>query len=360
MNAGTDTRRRVLFVAWFLNPRRRWLAEYLDPTRYECDYVGLPQRVDITRKHTGLIQWFKHFMLALKARWRLLWRRYDLIVSAFPQVGFALGLVNRFTFERTPHVIWYFNCGHEYRGARRFLSRIAYARVNRFIVYSRHEREVYSKVFALPKERFHFTFLTGAPLEREDYIGARERYGLAPHYIASMGSSSRDYDTLFKATDGLDVQIVVVTHPYALEGLKIPPWVKVLESIPQQDYLGVIAEAGICVIPVSNIDTASGQMTLIQAMSLGVPVIATRCIGTEDYVRDGETGRFVDMGDVKGMRKAIRELVENPEVRAAMAARTQDFAREHFFDYAGSRALHAVFDELEQAGELPSLDLRQR
>ncbi len=352
MKPGRRRRRRVLLVAWFLDPGRRWLAEHLDSERYDCDYVGLPQRVDITKKYTSAIQWLKHFVLALKARWRLLWRRYDLIVSAFPQVGFALGLVNRFTLDRTPHVIWYFNCGHEYVGARRFLSRIACARAKRFIVYSRHERDVYSRVFKLPKERFHFTFLTGAPLAREDYAGTRERYGLAPRFITSLGSSSRDYKTLFEAIAGIDVQTVVVTYRHAIEGLEVPPSVRVLEGIPQQDYLGIIADAEICVIPVSNIQTASGQMTLIQAMSLGVPVIATRCIGTEDYILDGETGRYVEMGDAEGMRKAIQELLNDPEGRASMAARASAFAQEHFFDKAGSYVLDELFDELLQKGEL--------
>lgn len=70
--------------------------------------------------------------------------------------------MNLLTFVRTPHVIWYFNCGHEYRGLRKWLSRLAYRGVDRCLVYTRHERSVYARVFALPKSRFQFTDRTGA------------------------------------------------------------------------------------------------------------------------------------------------------------------------------------------------------
>lgn len=342
-----DSRRRILFVAWFLHENRHWLGEHLDPARCDCGYVGSRLRVDITSKRTGLRKWLVYFALAIKARWHLCWHRYDLVVTAFPQVGFALGLVNLLTFEKTPHVIWYFNCGHEYRGLRRLLSRIVFRRVERFIVYTRRERETYSCLFGVPQERFRFTYLTGAELERKDYLGARERYGLAPRYIASLGSSGRDYRALFEAAKGLSVQTVVVTHRYCLEGLSIPAHVKVIESIPQEDYLRIMAEAELVAIPIDNVHTASGQMTLIQAMSLGVPVVATRCIGTEDYIADRDTGCFVEIGDVAGLRRAIEGLLADEDVRRRMAARALAFAREHFFDRAGARVLEEVLDQMQ-------------
>jgi glycosyltransferase involved in cell wall biosynthesis len=87
-------------------------------------------------------------------------------------------------------------------------------------------------------------------------------------------------------------------------------------------------------------------MTLIQAMSLGVPVVATRCIGTEDYIRDGETGAFVEMGDSAGMRRALLSLLEAPERRQALAQGALGFARQHFTDQAGARVLASLAAEL--------------
>lgn len=345
-------RRRVLFVAWFLNDQRHWLGDDLDPDRYECGYVGMRVSVDLTTRRTGPKKWVIYFLLAAKARWHLLWNRYDLVVSAFPQVGFAMALLKRFTFERTPHVIWYFNCGHEYRWLRRLLARFAFRSIKRFIVYTERERQVYSEVFALPRDRFRFTYLTGAELDRGDYAGARERYGLDAKYVASLGSSSRDFATLFGAADGLGVQVVVVTHRYCLEGLEVPSFVKVMETIPQEGYLRIIAEADVVAITVDNRETASGQMTLIQAMSLGVPVVATRCIGTEDYIDDGATGIFVEMADVEDLRRALASLLDDRDARQRMTDRALEFARRNFFDSAGSRVLDELYDEMAAIGEI--------
>jgi len=336
----------VLFVAWFLRPDRRWLGEFLPPERFECSYVGLEDPVDSTQKRTPGKKWWQLFRLALKARRYLARHPQDLIVTAFPQGGFTQGLVNLLSFVRTPHVVWYFNCGHEYHGVRKWLSRIAYRCVDRFIVYTKHERSVYARAFALPESRFHFTYLTGAELKAEDFRGARERFGLAPRYIGALGSSGRDYTTLFRAVEGLPVQLVVVAHPHGWPAGPVPPNVKVITSIPQEDYLRIIAEAELVAIPVNNRETASGQMTLIQAMSLGVPVVATRCIGTEDYIRHGENGWFVQMGDVEEWRRTLLSVLEEPNARRRLAIEALRFAQERFTDRAGARVLEALVEEL--------------
>lgn len=345
---------RVLFIAWFLRPDRRWLGEFLPPEHFECSYVGLEESVDSTHQRTPGKKWWQLFRLALKARRYLARHPQDLIVSAFPQGGFTQALVNMLSLERTPHVVWYFNCGHEYHGPRKWLSRLAYRPVDRFIVYTKHECSAYARTFALPESRFHFMYLTGVELKAEEFRGARERFGLAPRYIASLGTSGRDYSTLFKAVEGLPIQLVVVAHPHGLPPGPPPANVKVITSIPQQDYLRIIAEAELVAIPVNNRVTASGQMTLIQAMSLGVPVVATRCIGTEDYIRHGENGWFVDMGDVEGWRRTLRSVLEDTEARRRFAAAALQFARERFTDRAGARVLSGLVRELcPAAGQQP-------
>jgi glycosyltransferase involved in cell wall biosynthesis len=337
---------RVLLVAWFLRPDRKWLGEFLPPDRFECSYVGLEERVDSTEKRTPWTKWWQLTKLAVKARTHLARHPQDLVVTAFPQVGFTVGLVNLLTLARTPHVVWYFNCGHEYQGLRKWMSRVAYRYVDRFIVYTKHERSVYARVFALPESRFRFTYLTGVELKAEDFRGARERFGLAPRYIAALGSSGRDYSTLFRAVEGLPIQLVVVAHPHGLPAEPPPPNVKVITSIPQQDYLRIIAEAELVAIPVNNRETASGQMTLIQAMSLGVPVVATQCIGTEDYIRHEENGWFVQMGDVEGWRRTLQSVLGDSELRRRVAGEALRFAQEFFTDRAGAQVLEELTEEL--------------
>ncbi|MDB6016448.1 MAG: hypothetical protein JWR19_937 [Pedosphaera sp.] len=339
-------KRRVCLVAWFLKDSRRWLGEHLDPDSFECSYISSSMKVDIRNQRTSPKVWLGFFLLALKARWHLLWHKHDVIVSAFPQLGMMLGLINLLTFERTPHIIWYFNCGHQYKGLRLRVSQWIFRHIERFIVYSNAEKRNYAKWFNLPEERFRFTYLTGPELSRKKYHGAKARYGLPDRYIASLGSSGRDFKTLFAAAASLGVATVVVSHRYALAGLTVPPSVTVLESVPQEDFLAVIAEADLVVLALDNVETASGQMTLIQAMGLGVPVVATRCIGTEDYIRDGVNGYLVPMGDVARLHDTMKRLVDQPGLRARAAESALTFARQNFYDAAGARVLENICSEI--------------
>jgi glycosyltransferase involved in cell wall biosynthesis len=59
-------------------------------------------------------------------------------------------------------------------------------------------------------------------------------------------------------------------------------------------------------------------MALLEAMAVGLPVIATRVGGIPEVVREGETGMLVEVGDVDGLAAAIQTLVNDPALRVAM------------------------------------------
>lgn len=347
-----DRKRRVLFVAWFLRPDRTWLGEFLDKQKYECGYIGLNVKPDITQKRTGAKKWLMYFRLAAKARWHMLFHHYDLVVTSFPQVGFAMSFMQWLFPDKTPHIVWLFNMGHAYQGLTQRLSQRFLRSASRFIVYSNHEREAYSKTLDIPIEKFVFTPLTISKITKEEYTGAREKYQLPEHFISALGSSSRDYASLFKAIESLPVHLVVVTHPYAIKGLEVPNNVTLLQSISQYDYLSIIAESDICVIPVSNRETASGQMTFIQSLALETPCIATRCIGTADYIQHGENALFVEMGDVDGLHDAIQRVLTDEELRSKLIRQGLDYAQTYLFDDAGSRLLDKLYSEMKASGEL--------
>jgi glycosyltransferase involved in cell wall biosynthesis len=57
-------------------------------------------------------------------------------------------------------------------------------------------------------------------------------------------------------------------------------------------------------------------MVLIEAMSVGLPVVAFDCPrGPAEIVDDGSTGFLVDDGDAAGFTAALRRLVEGEELR---------------------------------------------
>jgi glycosyltransferase involved in cell wall biosynthesis len=63
-----------------------------------------------------------------------------------------------------------------------------------------------------------------------------------------------------------------------------------------------------------------GQPNVVmEAMALGVPVVATRVGGVPDLVADGETGLLAEPGDASGLARAIRTLSADAGLRARVA-----------------------------------------
>jgi glycosyltransferase involved in cell wall biosynthesis len=59
-------------------------------------------------------------------------------------------------------------------------------------------------------------------------------------------------------------------------------------------------------------------VALLEAMGMGLPVVATRVEGVEDVVRDGTEGALVPPGDIGALASALADLVDHPEKRRKM------------------------------------------
>jgi len=59
----------------------------------------------------------------------------------------------------------------------------------------------------------------------------------------------------------------------------------------------------------------------IEAAHHGLPIVATRVGSLPELVRDGETGRLVDVGDVEALADVLCELLDDPVRRAELGAR---------------------------------------
>jgi glycogen synthase len=69
---------------------------------------------------------------------------------------------------------------------------------------------------------------------------------------------------------------------------------------------------------------------LLEAMASGLPAVASRVAGAEDLVADGETGFLVPPDDPEALATALRRLIGDPALRAAMGARARMRAEREF------------------------------
>jgi len=70
--------------------------------------------------------------------------------------------------------------------------------------------------------------------------------------------------------------------------------------------------------------------SLLDAMLLGLPIVATRAGGVGDIVADGETGLLVEPRQSEALAQAIVRVTRHGELRKRLAAAGARRVREHF------------------------------
>jgi len=69
---------------------------------------------------------------------------------------------------------------------------------------------------------------------------------------------------------------------------------------------------------------------LLEAMSCGLAILASRVGGTQDAVQDGVSGILFGPGDEDGMKRGIKRFLESPGDAQAMGLRARETALERF------------------------------
>lgn len=91
-------------------------------------------------------------------------------------------------------------------------------------------------------------------------------------------------------------------------------------------------------------------LVLAEALCLGVPVIATRCVaGPEELLEDGRLGRLVPVDDVAALAAAITEHLHDPSTLRACAGSAAETAIERFDPQTAADAHLALLRQLVQA-----------
>jgi glycosyltransferase involved in cell wall biosynthesis len=83
----------------------------------------------------------------------------------------------------------------------------------------------------------------------------------------------------------------------------------------QEDVVSAYAAMDVFVLP--SRDEGFG-LVFLEAMAVGVPVIGTRVIGSEDAVEDGTTGLLVPYADAPALAQAVRRLLDDAELRCRL------------------------------------------
>lgn len=252
--------------------------------------------------------------------------RYDLVLlTGGERVDLVyLAVVSLLPWVKTPHVIadahWQKADGLLYilqRAILRCGRRLA-AQVQ---PHSQEEVLLYHKIYGIPLRTLRpvpwSPTLTGhnvSPATQDE----------SGNYILTGGKSFRDYDTLFNAITGLDVQVEVGLPAGSASQMIMGKWrglpnVSFYMGWTNAQFIRKIAGCRFFVMPIaSGLTRSTADQTILNAMYFGKIVVATSSIGSRIYIEDGVNGFLVQEGSANDWRNVILKVLSltDSEVRS--------------------------------------------
>lgn len=190
----------------------------------------------------------------------------------------------------------------------------------------------------------------------------RERVGLEAGrlYVASIGRLVRrkDHETLFRALarQTEEMHLILMGDGPLLEPLRaraaelgISERVHFRGFVAEQEKFRILSHADIFAL--TSLHEGFG-LVYLEAMHLGLPVIATSTGGQEDFLEDGRTGALVEVGDVDAVAAALARLAGDAELRREIGERNRRIAE----GYSVSRTAERYEREFERAIESGPVD----
>jgi len=116
---------------------------------------------------------------------------------------------------------------------------------------------------------------------------------------------------------------------HRLASLNLEKHVIMTGSRPYSEVIQWLALSTVFVLP-SRFECMS--YTLLEAMAIGLPCIASRVGGNADLIEDGKTGLMVEPGDVDGLAQALRRLLGDADLQKRLGrsahVKVQQFSAE--------------------------------
>src|SRR5262245_44992483 len=107
------------------------------------------------------------------------------------------------------------------------------------------------------------------------------------------------------------------------------------------DPFAYLRHADIFVLP--SLQEGSGSLSLIEALHVGLPVVASGIDGILEDVTDGDSALLVAPGDVEALRRALERLIGDATLRERLARRANETFVEKFSAEAFTSALGDLY-----------------
>jgi glycosyltransferase involved in cell wall biosynthesis len=244
-------------------------------------------------------------------------------------------------WQRTPrHVILQFIMREKTATVR---SRIKYAfmrwcfsSVHLCVCSSRREADYYREAFGWPAGKVAYVPFHTDPRLVERATVPEERM------VIAAGRTFRDYATLLASFKCSTVPLTIVASPSAIGETPVPPNVTIVYDIPLAELNDLLSRSMILVLPLEQREISIGQTVLLQAMTLGKAVIATRVNGTVDYIEHMKTGVLVAPYDAAALHDAVELLAGDDALRRRLGEAAREQVMRHHMPHHYAQGVGAL------------------
>jgi len=255
-------------------------------------------------------------------------QRYDVVISHGAQSGLVYALLSRFRkkAQRPLHVIIDVGAMNGGRTNRIETTVIRWALKSHpaIIYHSSIQQAYYETVYKglIQQSRF---IPFGANLE-EFYPQGLPTAG----YVLSFGYGKRDYPTLLSAWREIDTsaQLFIMGDTTIESRGNIVSFPKSPVSVLKQYIAGCL----FVVIPLPVFNYSYGQMSFLQSMAMGKPVIVTRTPSSIDYLQDAQGAFWVNPYDKEDMKSKIEFLLARKDQLDGLGMQARKYIEDYHFD----------------------------
>lgn len=223
---------------------------------------------------------------------------------------------------------------------RRFFNYVVHSEyIDGFSCVATVECQNYSRIFNLPIEKFHYVQWGLADYAKKYDTTVDER-----RFVFSAGRSNRDWPFVFETLGNSLYSGKMICAEGNYKGKYDN--LEVLVNISDDEYYTQLAKSFCVLISIKDCSISAGQITLIQAMQFGKPVILTQSDGlTNDYVVDGFNGLIVEK-DKDAVLNALKRLYEDPILYSTLSENGRKMYEERFSNLRLGRDIGEIVKRL--------------
>ena len=151
--------------------------------------------------------------------------------------------------------------------------------------------------------------------------------------VFSGGLSDRDFETVIKAftNTNIPVTIVCTNMPVFKNPELITNNITIARGVSEMEYHSLVLSSDVVVIALKNEYSSCGQLLFTFCMKNGIPIIATDCYGTQDYIINKDNGILVPVKDDKAIFDAYNKLVNDTNFRETLVKRSLEISEKMTF-----------------------------